>query len=251
MMLGRQPHDPAVIARAPKLSTVLGSLTAPDSLPREDIKFTPGMYDNDQIGDCVEVAIANCANAAAALDGYSLPIVTDDVVGLYKQGAGYDGTPATDQGSIITTVLASQASAGFKIAAEQTPLIGAWGTFDPADQGLMRICAANVGTALLGVALSMADQASVGAVWDTVNSTGQDPTPGSWGGHGTFLFGWEGIGDDDMVALGTWGGFQMATWRWMKVAVEEAHGIMWRQLWAQANPGLYDKLMADTQLFTV
>jgi len=82
-----------------------------------------------------------------------------------------------------------------------------------------------------GVQLALADQASIGAVWnaDTPASAG-DPTPGSWGGHCLDGWSYEGTGDADIVTLLTWGTTQRCTWRWLRSRLVEAHGILWPQL---------------------
>ena len=249
--LGRKPADPAALARAPQLGNhMLASMPAPPVLDRSKIAFTPDMDGNDTVGDCTAVALANCARAAACLAGFQIVIPKPKVIAFYSQSTGYNPkVPSTDQGGVEVDVLANQARHGFDIG-EQTPLVGAWGTFDPGNQGLMRSCIANVGTCYIGVALSISDQNM--KVWDTdAPASAGDPTPGSWGDHAPFIWDYEGTSDTDLVRIGTWGYWQKATWRWVRRRTQEAHGIAWRQMNKAGTDGLdYDRLLADSELFS-
>jgi hypothetical protein len=236
-----------MLAKAPQLGVHrLATKRAPTRIDRSSIAFTPGMDDNNILNDCTAVSVANCARAAAALHGYSIDIPTTKVVGFYSQSTGYNGTPGTDLGGVIARVLQSQAQPGFDIGG-QAPLIGAFGTFDPQDLNLMRVAMDEAGIVDLGVALSISDQNM--EVWDTIApASAGDPTPGSWGLHS--LFGWDytGLADDDTVRLGTWGGWQVATWRWVRARADEGHSIAWRQFGVAPSID-YDRLVADNDLF--
>ena len=246
--LGRLEHNPAMDARAPQLGAhALTRATAPDRLNRSMVPFTPRMDRNDQLENCTAVALANAARAAAALRGFGVYIPTDKVVAFYRQSTGYNGTPATDHGGIETAVLNSQARQGFDIGAE-APLVGAWGTFDPTDQNLMRAAISEGGAVCLGVSLSISDKTTL--VWDIDSpAAAGDSAPGSWGRHE--LIGWDysGTGNMDVVRLGTWGGWQRATWRWLRQRVDEVHLVAWRQLGSTPLSIDYDRLVADTALF--
>jgi len=246
-LTGRLAHDPAMLARAAQLADhPVAQMVELAQLDRSNIEFTPCLDDNDIRSNCTAVDLANCLRAAAVLAGYQIVIPTPKVVAFYSQSTGYDGTPATDVGGVEALVLASQARAGFDTGG-QTEMVGAWGTQDPADHGLIRRCITHIGTATLGVALSIADKTM--DVWDTETpASAGDPTPGSWGRHE--LFGWDFTGTEptDLVRLGTWGGWKYATWRWARKAVEEAHAISWRQIGAPVGID-YDKMLADNDLF--
>ena len=250
-MLGRLPHDPLQLARAPQLAPRLKGMTAPGMIARTAIAFTPGLDDNDTIGDCTAVALANCARAAAALHGDSLfRIPTFKVIAFYEQSTGYNpADPATDKGGVMALVLASQQRDGFYIEDRDIPLKGAWGTFDPADRNLMGVAIDVIGAVNLGVSLSISDQNM--SVWDTETpASAGDPTPGSWGGHALMIWDYTGTADTDLVRLGTWGAWKQATWRWVAARAVEAHAIAWRRFGA-AERGLdYDQLVADGALFT-
>jgi hypothetical protein len=234
--LGRLPHDPEVIARAPQLTRhLMAAAPPPRILYRGDIPFTPALDDNDKLGNCTAVGYANTARAAAALEGYQIGINTEKVVHFYSESTGYvPGDPSTDNGGVEVDVLNWQARHGCDDGG-QTRLVGAWGTYDPADQSLMRIAMAQCGAAYLGVSLSVSDQNM--AVWDTqAPASAGDPTPGSWGLHCLIAWDYSGPNDDDLVRLGTWGTWQTATWRWVRQRTQEAHAILWRQLQSAVMP---------------
>lgn len=222
----------------------------PPKLVRSHIDFTPSLDANDCLGDCTAVGIANCARGMAALNGFGIDIPTAKVVDFYSASTGYDpADPSTDVGGVELDVLAYQLRNGFDHGG-QTELVGTFATFDPADRALMANAMAKCGAVYLGVNLAEADQ-DMGRTWDT--TTPGDQTPGSYSpaGGGHCLFGWDytGLGDDDIVRVGTWGQWQPTTWRWIKDRTEESHVILWRQLMkasGQNFAGLdYDRLRAD------
>jgi hypothetical protein len=248
-LLGRLPHDPAMLAAAPQFAAgLLGDLGAPDKLDRRGIRVPLAMDGNDRLSNCTSVGLANCARAAAELHGYDVDIPEASVIQFYSQSTGYDAAkPETDAGGNMALVLASQANKGFDIGA-QAPLVAAWGTFDPADLNLMRVAIDRVGSAYLGVSLSISDQQL--AVWDTAAPTwAGDPTPGSWGRHAVMAWDYTGTGPDDTVRLGTWGYWMLATWRWIAARADEAHAVAWRQFAGETAPVDYDALLADAALF--
>ena len=246
--LGRLPHDPAMLARAPQLGGhALGAKRAPATLDRLALGLMPRLDGNDRLSDCTAVAIANSARAAAMLDGYQVAIPTAKVVGFYGQSTGYDGTPATDRGGVLAKVLANQAQAGFDIGA-QAPLVGAWGTFDPHDRNLMALAIDELGTVQLGVALSISDQRL--GIWDTVvPASAGDSAPGSWGRHAMMAWDYTGLDDKDTVRCGTWGAWQHVTWRWIRARAEEAHSLAWRRFGGAGAAIDYERLVADNELF--
>jgi hypothetical protein len=248
--LGRLKPDAELLRRSPQFGAKFGAKRSVSSLDRRAIKFTPSIDDNNTLSDCTAVCVGNYARAAALIKGgFGIVIPTPKVVGFYSQSTGYDGTPATDGGGFIPRVLSSQAVKGFDIGdPNKVPLVGAWGTFDPADTNLMRNSMVETGAVDLGVALSMADQNTSG-VWD-INppASAGDPTPGSWGLHSWMGYDFTGTEDTDTLRVGTWGYWQRVTWRWLKRAVEEAHSIAWR-LFGVGVGSDYDTLVADGELF--
>jgi hypothetical protein len=141
-------------------------------------------------------------------------------------------------------VLRFQQRSGFDIG-EQTPLVADFAVADPTDRRLLASIMARLGVGYWGVDLALADQ--LAPVWDV--TTPGDQTPGSWGAHCVIAWDYSGLGDTDLVTLGTWGRWQQATWRWVRTRLVEAYGLAWRQLMPATGVtwlGLdYDRLRAE------
>jgi len=227
---------------------------APPVLIRDHIQPQAKMFANGSIGDCTSAGLANSIRAVSALNGFTTDVIDADAIKFYEHSTGYvDGDPATDQGGVETDVLAYAAASGY--ALQTQTLYPIWGTIDPQNLNSIRVAAASLGPVYLGVQLAIADQANVGAVWDTdTPASDGDPTPGSWGGHCLLAgFSYYGTSDTDIVLLTTWGTQQRATWRWVRSRIMEAHGLLWPQL-ATPKPsflsvGDLDSIRADNAAF--
>ncbi len=204
--------------------------TAPARLLRDHVPFRPTMGGNDQCGDCTCVALANAIHAQAALAGWDVGIPDGVIIALYSALSGFDAAkPDTDTGLVEVDLLAHQARAGFDVGG-QTPYAGLWANVPADDLNLLRLVTARMGCGYLGVNLALADQQG-GGVWDTNTPAAQgDPTPGSWGGHALLCFAYDGLGDDSLWELATWGYRQRATTRWLKSRLAEAHTVVHPQM---------------------
>lgn len=204
---------------------------APPRMIRSNVNFSPLLLANNVLGNCTSAGIGNTIRAVSALGGFQTNISDENAVSFYSQSTGYSpNVPGSDDGGVEVDVLANAARQGYPVENER--LYPLWGSLDPQDQNGIRCVAQAFGTTYLGVKLAIADQANVGAVWDT-NTPAEDgdPTPGSWGGH-CLLAGaeWYGTQDTDIVLLTTWGTQQRATWRWVRSRIMEAHALAFRQL---------------------
>lgn len=248
--LGRQPHDPAVIARMPTLAGhPLASMPVEPTLNRDNVNFWPGLYGNDTIGDCSAVGLANAARAQAALSGFDIPMPQPKVIGFYSASTGYNpADPSTDQGGRLADVLAFQLRNGFDHGGQDL-LAGDFATFNPTDLDTHRRVMAQCGTGYLGVRLLEADKSA--DVWDAERPP--QPSDPVWGDHCMLSFAYTATGETDLVTGITWGMRQPFTWRWLRFRCEEAHVVYWRQLLSPDGvnfAGLdLDKLRADGQLF--
>jgi hypothetical protein len=77
-------------------------------------------------------------------------------------------------------------------------------------------------------------------IWDVRGGRDDGPVVG---GHCVVGWDYTGLGDDDTVRIGTWGDWQPASWAWVAARLDEAHGLVYRQL-ARAD-GFYTGVTAD------
>jgi hypothetical protein len=64
------------------------------------------------------------------------------------------------------------------------------------------------------------------------------------GGHALIAWDYTSLADNGVVRLGTWGEWQPATWAWVSARLNEAHGVVWRQL-VRADGTFYAGLTTD------
>ncbi len=230
MKLGRLPADPERIARAPQLAAHRFAAAPPlPSLDRSAVPFLPRLFGNDTLPDCTGAALANAALAVSALNGFETAILDADVPAFYAECIGMPrASPAqlaATDGAVALDVLRYQFASGLGVGA-QTVLCALFGAVRE-DRAALANALVNLGPGYWGVTLTERDMATAhpGIVWDTEG----DSSPPA-GGH--MLVGWDysGLGDLDTVRLATWGAFKRATWRWVEARLEEAYGLVWRQL---------------------
>ncbi len=234
--LGRKPHDPAMLARVP--SHRFGAVPPPPRLDRKAVAFAPGLYSNDTLPDCTAVALANAARGVAALNGYGLVLDAARVPAFYGACVGNPPDLAATDGAAMLDVLARQALGGFDIGPQI--LHGLYATLDPHSRSALAGGMARLGTGYWGVTLRERDMQGA-AVWDV--QEGRDD--GSVvGGHAIIAWDYSGLADGDTVRLGTWGAWQPATWAWVAARLDEAYGVVWRQL-ERADGTFYSGVTAD------
>lgn len=229
---GLLPHNPVVLARSARLEAhPINKWSAPATLKRDKVKYRPQMFRNDQIGDCTAAGLGNAALAISALNGSTAIVLEPSVVNLYSATSGYNPKVAgSDRGAVLADVLAYQYSQGFHTGAQL--LVGPWATFSGLNRNLFGCALDKLGVAILGVALSQHDMAAAenGDTWDAdVKQDSIDP-PGSAGLHCLLAFDYDGMKDDSILHLPTWGMLQPATWRWVESRVQEAHVVVWRSM---------------------
>lgn len=246
--LGRLQHQPDHVARAPRLGARALATTAPARLIRDHIPYAPQLFGNDLLPNCTAVAIANSAIGVAALGGGGCVIDPPNVDAFY---AATINVPVADiartDGALLLDALARQSRVGLPTG-HQALLCGPFAAIKPGNLNLLRVAMTFAGLPILGVSLSLSDQAP--GVWDTdPPASAGDPTPGSWGMHALVAWDYTGLADDDVVRLATWGTLQAATWRWLRARLDEAYVAVWRPLmpasgrnWAGLD---YDALAAD------
>lgn len=231
----------------------IATAVAPYRVIRDDVKFQPTMGANDQYGDCTCVALANAIHAEAALSGWDVNIPDQPIIDLYSKVSGFTpGNPDTDHGAYEIDVLTYQSRHGFNIG-DQVPYVGLWANIPKDNLNLVRLVVSRMGTAYLGLNLALADQHG-GGVWDVNTPSWEgDPAPGSWGGHAALIWAYNGVADDDILQIVTWGSLQKATWRWLESRISECHVVYHPQMLSPTgkNPAGFDRerLAADVASF--
>ena len=238
LRLGRLQHDPIALAAAP--AHKFGAVPPPAVLDRSAIDFAPGMYQNDVLPDCSAAGLANAASAIAALNGYHL-VVDPTLVPPFYAGcvscAPTDAAMEATDGAVLLDVLARQAVQGFDIGPQT--LYGLHGTV-PLTRTALALSLARLGVGYWGVTLHDRDMQTFGDRWDV--QPGRDDGA-VVGGHCVIGFDFTGLGDDDTVRIGTWSKWQPATWAWIAARLDEAHGLVFRQL--ARSDGFYNGLTPD------
>lgn len=203
----------------------------PQQLDRSSIEFQPGLYKNNYLPVCSTAGYANAAGMVAAINGFELAIDADKVPLFYAEVEGCAPTDAAmmaTDGALLTDVLQRQLQSGFDIGLP-VPLVGLYGLL-PLQRPVIASAMARLGHAYLGVLLRERDMENQ-AVLDV--QPGRDDGA-VVGGHCGVGWDYGGLGDGDTFRFATWGYWQRATWQWLKARLEEAYGIVWRQL-ASAN----------------
>jgi hypothetical protein len=231
--LGRSAHDPARVAKVQP--HVMGAAAkVPDKLDRSSIPFIPHDCGNRALPICTAEATLNSAAAWSWVHaGSDIVFSVPKVQAFYAECAGVPDTQAAiaaTDGLVILNVLEQAERSGFDIG-QQVPLVPIYESIDVENQQAIAHAVLMCGAADIGVQLSISDQNM--QVWDTAApADAGDPTPGSWGGHDTFVFDWDGMEPTSLVRLGTWGYWQQATWRWVlqRLQAQEAFALRLPQL---------------------
>ena len=234
MKLGRLAPDMTRLALAPSLqSHRFATMMPPNKLDRSNVNFSPRLFQNDTLPDCTAAALANAAMGVAGINGFELAVDDVDVPAFYADCIGMAGASdavlAGTAGAVALDVLSYQSHVGFGVG-EQVALSALWGVVTPI-RPMLAGSMARLGAGYWGVLLTDGDMeaAANGAVWDAPPGVTRGQIVG---GHMVCGWDYDGLGDTSTVRIATWGGFRLATWRWVLSRIEEAYGLIWRQLTA-------------------
>lgn len=226
--LGRLPHDPVAVAKAPRLRySASVEAAVPSILDRSTVVYSPQMIGNDVYPNCTVVGLINAALAmeAIATNG-AMAFDANAWMPFYAALAGCDPTPAAiaaTDGLMLLDVLRKQGVSGFDIGAV-APLTGDFGMV-PLDRVSLAACMAGLGCVYTGIDLYQADldAEAAGSPWDAAVLSQSGIMVG---GHCVVLWDYTGLGDNDTVHIATWGLLQPATWAWVEARIAEAYGIL-------------------------
>lgn len=233
--LGRLAHDPVALAAAP--GHRFGVIPPPKSVDRGAINFQPRLYHNDTLPDCTAVALANAARGVAALNGYELVVNDELVPAFYSACVGNPPDLGATDGAVMLDVLQRQAQQGFDIGPQR--LFGAFGTIAVKSRAALALGISRLGAGYWGVMLRERDMQEA-PLWDVQDGRDDGAVVGR---HALIAWDYTSLADEGVLRLGTWGAWQEATWAWVAARLDEAHGLVWRQL-ARADGSFYTGLSA-------
>jgi hypothetical protein len=205
------------------------------------------MYLNDQLGDCTIAAVAHMYGAWTCYAGGTEALFSDNQVqAVYSRAGGYvPGDPSTDNGCMMSDVLADQRAAGMTDIAGRVHRVAGYAAFgNPADEMLLGQVLDVFGTVYVGIncQASILTEFSDGQPWTW--------TPGEpvEGGHAICLQRRLGSGGAPLEYV-TWGALQPATTDFQANAAEEAWAVVtedWLQASGTSVEGLdLQQLLAD------
>lgn len=234
MRLGRRPPLAPEKTRRVAFAAMFGEdLPAPASTRDWTARETSRpVWDNDTIGDCTCVTIANnIVGVVKVAYGIDFDPTTQDVLSLYEK-FGYDptkvqpdGSNLTDQGAVFEDVLTYVLKNGFK----GHHLIGST-SVDPTNITNIKRTIDWFGVACIGIQLPLAWQKA--GVWSLGGFSEGDPdwAPGSWGGHEVCAQKY----DENGVFVWTWGQLLYFTFDAIAKFCDEIDAPVWAS-WIKAN----------------
>ena len=195
MKLGKLPpqHDPSV----PKMAMFLSAPT-PATFPANyagaegKVKWQNEL--NQKLGCCTICGVANKTASDTALVRTAFVASTPEQLALYEKWDGYDPSDAsTDQGGVEAEVLAKWYDQGF-----YGHYVIAYASVNWRDHDEFRHACSAVNGCYIGVALPLSAQSQ--SVWGE-GGTGGDTTPGSWGGHCVYVYGYTSNSDGSLKTV--------------------------------------------------
>jgi hypothetical protein len=93
-------------------------------------------------------------------------------------------------------------------------------SIQPTDRAALAHAVAVRGAAYVGIDLYEPDMAA-DAIWTL------PPAGALVGGHALIAWSYSGLGDADMVMLGTWGELVVASWAWLEGRAQEVFALSW------------------------
>jgi len=216
MKLGKRA--PRLPAGAPRLAKYSASLPAPPvSVSWADKLAALGMMGNDSLGDCTCAAVGHAIQTWTSQASVEATIPDSAVLSLYEAVGHYvPGQPQTDQGAVISDVLAYWQKNGVGGHA-----ISAYAYVEPGNLSEVRDAIYWFGGCDIGLALPTSAQSQ--DVWDVpAGGTAGPGQPDSWGGHSVFIVGYDATG----LTCITWGALKRMTWAFWATYCDEAWAIL-------------------------
>ena len=195
-----------------------------------------GMYLNDQLGDCTVAECCHAFEGMCAYAGNPVPVFsTEAVTAAYSACGGYViGDPSTDNGCVVTDVLAYMRSTGIPDTTGKVHKFVAYASIDPRNRQLSAQVLATFGTAYFGGLVQNAQEAQFasGAPWQW-----QAGSPIA-GGH-AYGYAYRGVGYTGVHGVTTWGELHKSTGNFLWHSLDPSQGgeafIVVSEDWVSAN----------------
>lgn len=132
------------------------------------------MGDNDKIGSCTSVGIANILLARSTWAGHTKAATTQEILSFYERFGYVPGRPGTDQGATLHECLQSWMTKGYPLQGTTNKLQG-YASINFRNLNLLKSAIEIFGDVYVGVNLTVAQQTQ--EIWKHV------PNDAAWGGH--------------------------------------------------------------------
>lgn len=232
----RDAHPPDHAHHGLKLARYLTSALPP---PPSSVDWTArvqgwgGDYGNFTLGDCACAAAAHQIQAWTATTGTQKNLALDDVLAAYRRFGGYDGTPKTDNGCVISDVLAGWSDACVGIGGD---VLAGFVEIEHENEADIKRAIALFGGVILGVQLpktaageawtegppAPAGYLAVSSIYAGPFDLSGDWKPGGYGGHGVVAVAY----DIDGLVVISWGNEMRVSWRWLAAYCDEAWAVL-------------------------
>jgi hypothetical protein len=206
----------------------------PPWLNRTALNYQPQMFDNDIVGDCTCANLANTAIAYGVVFGGGPPPIDPSApLDFFGVCVGQPGASvqqlATVDGAVLLDVIGNACTNGF---AAKTYADGTKELLVPVHEPIP-----TTREAIAETLIQMSVEVGVRLYQRDMDTFGQGPWTASpadsgqlVGGHAFDPWDYEGLTDDNLIRIATWGTLQTATWAWLMARIDEAHGLHWPQL---------------------
>jgi hypothetical protein len=200
-----------------------------------------GMMANDTVGDCTAVTVGHAIETWTSLTSTEIVLSDATILALYSNFGYVIGDPNTDNGAVLSDVLAYW----YKNPVAGHALNG-FASIRPGNRTSIRDAIYLFGVCALGVQLPLSAQQTSTWVLPEGQSLTEDWEPGSWGGHAIPAVAY----DENGVTVVSWGKLMQASWNWLDAYMDEAYGLLskdWMMQNGNSPPG-FDWAALETDM---
>jgi hypothetical protein len=184
------------------------------------------MLDNDRLGDCVIAYVLHCVQQRRQYVGRPVTFGNPDADALYSAWAGWNGSPASDRGMLMTDALADWARHGVPISGEANDNIAGLASVDFMAAAWIRYAIWKCGGVGLGITcpIEWVEDVPPGGMLDVPGYLHPNQIAG---GHAVYLAGYEMQKNGTFVYdCITWGDRYVMTGRALRIVGDEAYAVL-------------------------